>query len=79
MRACVGKVSIFQVIVVMIFHSFSIQILREGPEPIQVNFITKSGGQCVHEEACAGSFDGHFVGQPVTRRNKSKNKAEENL
>lgn len=63
----------------MVFDGFSIQILREGPEPIQVNFITESGGQCVHEKACAGSFDGHLVGQPVTGRNKTKSKAEENV
>lgn len=74
MRTCVGKVSIFQVIIVMIFDSFSIQILRKWPESIQVNFITESGGKCVHEETCAGSFDRNFVGQPVTsdRMNESQ-------
>lgn len=50
----------------MIFDGFSIQILREWPESIQVNFITESCGKCIHEETCAGSFDGNFVCQPVT-------------
>lgn len=56
----------------MVFDSFPIQILREGPEAIQVNFITESGSQCVHKEACAGSLDRNFVGQPVTRKQKQK-------
>lgn len=63
----------------MVFDSFSIQILGEWPESIQVNFITEPGGKCIHEETCAGSFDRNFVGQPVTRRNKKKSKTEENL
>lgn len=50
----------------MIFDGFAIQILREWPESIQVNFITESCGKCIHEETCAGSFDGNFVCQPVT-------------
>lgn len=75
-RTCVGKVSIFQVIIVMVFDSFSVQILRKWPESIQVNFVTESGGKGVHEETCAGSFDRNFVGQPVTRRNENKIKME---
>lgn len=63
----------------MVFDSFSVQILREGPEAIQVNFITESGSQCVHKEASAGSLDRNFVGQPVTRGNKNKSKTEENV
>lgn len=55
----------------MIFDGFSIQILRERPESIQVNFITESCGKCIHEETCTGSFDRNFVCQPVTGKNKS--------
>lgn len=50
----------------MIFDSFSIQIFRERPESIEVNFITESCGQGIHEETSAGPFDGNFVCQPVT-------------
>lgn len=61
----------------MIFDGFSIQILREWPESIQVNFITESCGKCIHEETRAGSFDGNFVCQPVT--GKEKDTEEKNL
>lgn len=56
----------------MVFDRFSVQILREGPEAVQVNFITESGSQCVHKEACAGSLDRNFVGQPVTSDSMDK-------
>lgn len=60
----------------MIFDGFSIQILREWPESIQVNFITESCGKCIHEETCAGSFDGNFVCQPVTGKEKNTHRKE---
>lgn len=61
----------------MIFDGFSIQILREWPESIQVNFITKSCGKCIHEETRARSFDGNFVCQPVTVKTHTHTHREE--
>lgn len=63
----------------MIFDSFSIQILRERPESIQVNFITESRGKCIHEQTGAGSFDRNFVCQPVTGEKKHTHTQEKNL
>lgn len=54
----------------MIFDSFPIQVLGEWPESIQVNFITESRGKRIHEQTCAGPFDGDFVRQPVTGKRK---------
>lgn len=70
MRASVRKISILQLIVIMIFDHISINILREGPESIQMNFITKPRCQGIHQKAGAWSLDLYFVCKPVPGKGK---------
>lgn len=78
MWAGIRKIPVLQVIVIMIFDWFSIYILWEGPESIEVDFVTEPSSQRVHEESCAGSFDEHLVRQPITRK-QGKHKTEAHL
>lgn len=72
MWAGIRKIPILQVIIIMIFDWFSIYILWEGPEAIEVDFITEPRSQSIHEESCAGSLDENLVGQPITSDSMNK-------
>lgn len=68
MRTGIRKVPIFQIIIIVILDWFSMQILWEWPKSVEVNFITKSGGKCIHEETSAGSFNVDLVCQPIAAK-----------
>lgn len=64
-RAGARRILVLQSIVVVVFHRFTLRVVWEGPEAVQMDLITEASGHCVHEEPSGRTLDVDMVGEPV--------------